>query len=115
MATASAIKCCINARRRPQEKLRKSDILGRIGGEEFAILLPHATALAAMRAAEKVRTAIASLVFSGVKGNLKVSASFGVAELDRAAATLDELLARAASDASLDPRSEQVMQITTVG
>jgi diguanylate cyclase (GGDEF)-like protein len=76
-------------------KLRKSDLIGRIGGEEFAVLFPHTTAAAAVKVAEKVRRAIAGVAVPGETGPLRVSASFGVAELDRAVPDLDGLLKRA--------------------
>ncbi|HLH11059.1 MAG TPA: sensor domain-containing diguanylate cyclase [Methylovirgula sp.] len=75
--------------------LRKSDVLGRIGGEEFAVILPHTAAAPATRVAEKARRAIAKVSVARPEGRVKVSASFGVAELDRGAADVDELLRRA--------------------
>lgn len=75
--------------------LRKADILGRIGGEEFAIILPYTSLADAMQVAERVRRAIASLSASSPKGSVQVSASIGVAELDSGAPKIDELLRRA--------------------
>jgi diguanylate cyclase (GGDEF)-like protein len=65
-----------------QSCLRESDALFRVGGEEFAILLPEPLASATGRA-ESVRHAIErhSLAFGGTA--LRVTASFGVAELAR--------------------------------
>jgi diguanylate cyclase (GGDEF)-like protein len=76
-------------------RLRKSDLLGRIGGEEFALLLPHAGRKDAMEIAEKMRTAIARLHVVGVGGPVNVSASFGVATLERSTADVDTLLKHA--------------------
>jgi diguanylate cyclase (GGDEF)-like protein len=78
-----------------RERLRISDILGRIGGEEFAIILPHTDATAAMHVAEDIRVALEQLVVVLPFESLKVSASFGIASRDRAEMTLDELLRRA--------------------
>ncbi len=60
----------------------ESDALFRVGGEEFAIVLPEPLASAVGRA-ETVRRAIErqSLAFGGTE--LRVTASFGVAELTR--------------------------------
>lgn len=80
-----------------QSILRQSDSLGRIGGEEFALILPHANAAAAMRVAEKMRAAIAGLAIEGAGGPIRITASFGVAELDRAAPEVDDLMRRADS------------------
>lgn len=76
--------------------LRKSDILGRIGGEEFAVILPHTDLASAADVAEKLRRAIADISISAASsGFIKVSASFGIAELDRASPDIDELLRHA--------------------
>src|ERR1700722_1266919 len=47
---------CVQACR---ERLRSSDIFGRIGGEEFAVVLPHTGAADAMKVAETLRASIA--------------------------------------------------------
>ncbi len=54
-------------------------IVGRIGGEEFAIFLPNTEPSAAMQLAEALRTETWNM--SGLPDNLKVTASFGVASL----------------------------------
>jgi diguanylate cyclase (GGDEF)-like protein len=75
-----------------RDRLRNSDILGRIGGEEFAILLPHTDAAGALKIAEEIRTAI---VQQSSGNAVKVSASFGIAGLEHPWVPLDELLRRA--------------------
>lgn len=75
--------------------LRSSDIVGRIGGEEFALLLPHTDLMAAREVIEKVRQAIAATLIATPAGAINVSCSFGVAALDASAPDLDELLRRA--------------------
>lgn len=42
------------------QTMREIDIIGRLGGEEFAILLPEANAVQAQEAAERLRAAIAA-------------------------------------------------------
>ncbi len=79
--------------------LRGSDIFGRLGGEEFAIVLPHTGTAAAMNVAEKLRGAIAREPVETPAGPVAVTASFGVALLDRLGADFDTLLERA--DAAL--------------
>ena len=65
-----------------QNSVRKDDIFGRFGGEEFLLVLPHTNAEQAMAAAEKVRIAIANHPFDfAEKQPLKrLSVSGGVAE-----------------------------------
>lgn len=79
-------------------ELRSFDEFGRLGGEEFAIILPEQHARGASKAAERIRKRIAGLQVPGRAGALRVTASFGVAE--RAPHTsVAELLAEA--DAAL--------------
>jgi len=61
--------------------IRKNDIFGRFGGEEFLLILPHTNATQALAAAEKLRNVIASHGFPfGDKQPLKrLSISGGVA------------------------------------
>jgi diguanylate cyclase (GGDEF)-like protein len=75
-----------------RERLRTSDIFGRIGGEEFAVLLPHTGAAEAMKVAETLRGTIAEQKVATAEARLSITASFGVATLDRSVADIDELL-----------------------
>ena len=60
--------------------LRPSDVFGRIGGEEFAILLPETNAAEAMHVAERLRQAIADYEMPLPGGGTRhVTASFGIA------------------------------------
>ena len=78
-----------------QELIRKSDLLGRIGGEEFAILLPHTPRKASLDVAEKIRAAIANQRFADGDATVRITASLGVAALDRSIPDIDALLSRA--------------------
>jgi diguanylate cyclase (GGDEF)-like protein len=66
--------------------LREHDLIGRFGGEEFALLLPRTRSTDAFRIAERVRAAVAGLGFiaPGASGGERVSVttSIGVAALD---------------------------------
>ncbi len=59
--------------------LRSNDVLARIGGEEFACLLPSTDGRAGWRAAERARQAIEAAPFGGV-GQVTISA--GVCDLE---------------------------------
>jgi diguanylate cyclase (GGDEF)-like protein len=70
--------------------VRTSDFVGRMGGEEFVVLLPDTGAEAAVRVAEKLRVAIRALRLTGIQGGL--SASFGVSTFPKDAVESDGLL-----------------------
>jgi diguanylate cyclase (GGDEF)-like protein len=55
---------------------RQADVYGRLGGEEFAVLLPNTTLETAQGIAEQLITAIAGLAAEPVQG---LTASLGVA------------------------------------
>jgi len=61
--------------------VRASDVVARLGGEEFAILLPGANLPEAMRLAHDLRDALRSDTVADGERELRVTASFGVAEL----------------------------------
>jgi diguanylate cyclase (GGDEF)-like protein len=64
---------------------RPNDLLGRLGGEEFGLLMPETNAHDALIAAERFRDQISGTLFRPAPGvELKVTASFGVAQLNRA-------------------------------
>lgn len=58
---------------------RAADVAARIGGEEFALLLPETDGPAALLIAERVRAVIAS---STTPDGIRITASFGVTESD---------------------------------
>jgi diguanylate cyclase (GGDEF)-like protein len=79
--------------------LRSGDILGRVGGEEFSIVLPHTDREGALAVAEKLRQAVAGLAFTFDDKPVRVTASFGLSRLSLIAKDLDTLMAQ--SDAAL--------------
>lgn len=70
--------------------LRDGDSFGRLGGEEFALLLHGVDVASALAAAERCRQAIAALSID-VGEKLHVTASFGIAPLVEGASTDDWL------------------------
>lgn len=77
--------------------MRESDIVARIGGEEFVALLPDTGRAAAQIAAERLRLTIASTSVNapGVAETIRFSASLGLALALADSDTLEALLARA--------------------
>ena len=58
--------------------VRATDLVGRMGGEEFIVLLPHTTPDQAVRVAEKLRVALRAHPLKVERLELPVTASFGV-------------------------------------
>lgn len=79
-------------------ELRGSDLIGRLGGEEFAALLPHAGPREAFDVMERLRSAISAETFQVDGGGFGVTASVGVST-SRRGSDLDGLLREA--DAAL--------------
>ncbi|MEI6415099.1 MAG: diguanylate cyclase, partial [Pseudomonadota bacterium] len=78
-----------------RETLRKVDLPGRLGGEEFAILLPGTDILAACQFAERMREQVAGMRVEIEGHELKVTVSIGIAALSCGDASPDTALARA--------------------
>jgi diguanylate cyclase (GGDEF)-like protein len=70
--------------------VRASDFVGRLGGEEFAAVLPDTNCAGGLQAAEKIRAAISAISVPGVER--RITASFGVAVLPDDAGEPDLLL-----------------------
>lgn len=60
---------------------RSYDIFGRIGGEEFAILLPETKQVAAVELAERIRDKVANIFFHTQQQDIKITVSIGVCSL----------------------------------
>jgi diguanylate cyclase (GGDEF)-like protein len=74
--------------------VRVNDVVGRLGGEEFGILLADADLQKAPRCAERFRAAIEALVVEH-DPPLRVTASFGIAGLEDRNTTAEQWLATA--------------------
>ena len=75
--------------------LRDADILGRLGGEEFGVLLPETKAEAALEVAERIRIAVEKTPIPTSAGDLNITISIGLAIMDREQDTVDTLLKKA--------------------
>jgi len=77
-----------------RQALRISDRAGRIGGEEFLLILPETDLQGAVQLAERLRLQIAAKVHTFQNGSTQVTCSFGVAECLSTDKDINELLAR---------------------
>ncbi|SCK13392.1 diguanylate cyclase [Vogesella sp. LIG4] len=84
-----------------QTTVRLEDVCGRLGGEEFAILLPDTDRYSASQVMERVREAVAALQLPNPLGGMPVqfTVSIGISELYPGDATATPMMARA--DAAL--------------
>jgi diguanylate cyclase (GGDEF)-like protein len=92
-AIRMTVRCC-------KSSLRACDIIGRLGGEEFAVVLPETPPINAFSAAQRLRQLIESSSLPlEPDGELRVTASLGLAWMTPADRDIEQLLARA--DAAL--------------
>lgn len=74
-----------------KQEVRNSDVLGRIGGEEFAVLSPNTDLAGGLSQAEKLRKAIEELEIHGGEMRLNITASIGVATRTPEQASFQEI------------------------
>jgi diguanylate cyclase (GGDEF)-like protein/PAS domain S-box-containing protein len=78
--------------------LRSTDLIGRYGGDEFVILLPHTSAEDALPLAERIHVSLAAMHLDTENGPLRLTISIGLAQLDHDTSqpdTVEYLLHRA--------------------
>ncbi len=75
--------------------LRDVDVFGRLGGEEFAVLLPSTPREKALLVAEKLRASITGAVVPMAQGELRVTVSLGVTSLRTDTKDVDMMLKEA--------------------
>ncbi|GAB5382514.1 MAG: sensor domain-containing diguanylate cyclase [Aliiglaciecola sp.] len=66
-----------------KKSVRETDVCGRYGGEEFAILLPETTAENAMVVAERIRTVCEKMVPVYEGTEIRFTVSLGIADFDK--------------------------------
>lgn len=74
------------------DTLRQPDLVGRFGGEEFVVFLPHADPLGALDAAERIRDCVAQLSLEWRGQAVRATVSVGVATLDPSHESIAALL-----------------------
>lgn len=96
---------------------RGGDVAARIGGEEFALILPHTEHDAAVQLAEQARAAFDALGIEhcGAEGHANVTASFGVASSIPAAADAGDALLGAADRALYQAKANGRNRVCSAG
>ena len=64
-----------------QQNIRREELLGRYGGEEFVVVMPEVDSSGAFQLAEKLRKTVESTVFKSGEAELPITISVGVATL----------------------------------
>ena len=75
-----------------KQDLRGSDMVGRLGGEEFALLLPETDRASAAIVAERIRERVAAQFLSAHKIQFRITISVGLAEASASMSGVDALL-----------------------
>ncbi|WP_313084896.1 diguanylate cyclase [Pseudomonas sp.] len=78
-----------------RDMLRGHDVFGRLGGEEFGLILPHTDGDSAMLVAEKLREVVERTVIDTERGPIRISLSAGIASADQVAYDPGRLIVRA--------------------
>ena len=79
---------------RLERLVRRGDLVGRIGGEEFALLLVNTRARNAVEVVERIRRDIAAMPVEGAS-SISMTASFGITDLRPGDISLAALMSRA--------------------
>jgi diguanylate cyclase (GGDEF)-like protein len=79
--------------------VRRIDLVGRLGGKEFAVILPAIPATTALRAAERLRSHVADTAIVFGDATIRLTVSIGVAMARDTDRSIEQALARA--DAAL--------------
>jgi diguanylate cyclase (GGDEF)-like protein len=88
-----------------KKNLREVDIVARLGGEEFGILLPNTPQQKAIILAERLRAEIKNLSFQDQSPNLNITLSGGISFCCEEISNLDDLM-RAADKGLYQAKAE---------
>lgn len=107
----------VNFAQTVQQLVRKVDLVARLGGEEFVVLLPNITAEQATALAERIREAVQNSQLLVEGRQLQFSVSIGVAQFDPRELSLTGWMARADAalyQAKAQGRNRVVLETTEV-
>ncbi|MCU1718239.1 PleD family two-component system response regulator [Pseudomonas sp. 5P_3.1_Bac2] len=65
-----------------KQRLRKTDYIGRYGGEEFAVIMPDTNAAAASQVLDEIRRRFAEIQYSAQPQDLSCTFSCGIAQIE---------------------------------
>ena len=85
--------------------VRDQDVLGRLGGEEFLLVLPNTGKDEALQVAERIRAAVAAIELNDIEPGLKLTISLGGTDCHGVDEAIGQLLRRA--DEALYSAKEQ--------
>lgn len=77
-----------------RQESRTTDVVGRVGGEEFAVLLPSTELSGGLVLAERIRERMARHVFAGDTREVTCTVCVGVVELSEDAPSVDGMLSQ---------------------
>ncbi|TCS64038.1 diguanylate cyclase [Varunaivibrio sulfuroxidans] len=94
-----------------RQRLRGVDIIGRMGGEEFAVIMPDTLGIHAKGVFEDIRNSFSSIEHHAREGNFSVTISCGIAEFPKraGAAALSDAADRALYAAKHNGRDQVVL------
>lgn len=78
-----------------QAQIRKPDVISRVGGEEFHVLLPETGVRGALNVATRLRDAIRASSISAAGEAIRLTCSFGIAHMEKDDTHIDSILQRA--------------------
>jgi diguanylate cyclase (GGDEF)-like protein len=98
-----------------RESVRESDVIARLGGEEFTVLLPQTDSDQAHKLAERIRSAVAIRTFDAFGHDVRMTISIGAATWPRCPEISDpEMLLYFADQALLNAKSDGRNRIVCV-
>ncbi len=77
------------------QQSRQADIVARLGGEEFIMLLPETDQATACILVERLREQVNDIKFSEFDFDIHLSASFGIVSYHNRSESLDQLIKQA--------------------
>jgi diguanylate cyclase (GGDEF)-like protein len=96
-----------------QENVRAVDCVGRYGGEQFSVVLPHTDVQMAQTLAERIRADVERHAFDVEDGQVRITVSLGVASLQDASITNVERWIAAADAALCEAKAKGRNRVAT--